>query len=233
MKGTLYLIPTPLGEHTGPSTCIHLPVIQELKHFVVEELRTARRFLKKIQYPHPFDEVIFGELNEHTSIAETLPLLEPLKAGHSVGLLSEAGVPCVADPGSRLVAMAHEASLKVVPLIGPSSLLLALMASGLNGQNFAFRGYAPVKPDARATFLRRMEQAIMKQGQTQILIETPYRNQNLLEAMFKHMRPELVLCLASDLTQPSEVIERKTLAEWKSKNPALAKKPTVFVLGYQ
>jgi 16S rRNA (cytidine1402-2'-O)-methyltransferase len=232
-KGNLYLIPTPLGEagFDAGMPAFNLQVLLGIDTFIVEELRTARRFLRKAGYIKDFEEVTFHILNEHTPDNEVSGMLEKSLAGKHVGLLSEAGLPCIADPGNIVVRLAHRKGIKVVPLSGPSSILLALMASGLNGQNFVFHGYLPVKPDERIRSLRELENAVSRGNQTQIFIETPYRNLQMLESIVKTCHPLLTLCIAADLTLETEWIRSLTLNEWKKQKPDLHKRPAVFLLG--
>ncbi len=232
-KGNLYLIPTPLGDsgfEAGLPSANHL-ILERINTFVVEELRTARRFLRKAGYTRDFEAVNFHLLNEHTPDSEAAGMLETALTGMHIGLLSEAGLPCVADPGNIVVRLAHQKGIRVIPLTGPSSIMLALMASGLNGQNFAFHGYLPVKPDDRARALRDLEQATAKGSQTQIFIETPYRNLQMLESIVKTCHPSLMLCIAVDLTLVTEWIRCSTIEQWKKQNPEIHKKPAVFLLG--
>jgi len=232
-KGNLYLIPTPLGD-TGFEAGIpafNLQILRKIDTFIVEELRTARRFLRKAGYNKDFESVTFYLLNEHTPDNEAVTMLEKAIAGQHIGLLSEAGLPCIADPGNIVVRLAHSKGIRVIPLAGPSSIMLALMASGLNGQNFVFRGYLPVKPDERARTLRELEQASGKDKQTQIFIETPYRNMAMLESIIKTCHPSLMLCIAADLTLETEWIRSMTVSEWKREIPELHKRPAVFLLG--
>jgi len=208
MKGKLYLIPSTLGESSSLDVLppVILKVIENLKHFIVEDIRTARRFLKKIKPDIIIDELSFQVLNEHTPQDEIPNLLETLLAGNDAGLLSEAGLPCIADPGSLLVGFAHENGIKVVPLSGPSSIFLALMASGFNGQNFAFHGYLPVDKKDRIQKIKELEAAAYQKDQTQIFIETPYRNVQMVESLAQACRPYTKICVAVDLTLPSEKI---------------------------
>lgn len=234
-KGNLYLIPTPLGE-TGLETGLpayNLQVLQQIDTFIVEELRTARRFLRKAGYAKDFENVTFYLLNEHTPDEEAGGMLENALNGKLIGLLSEAGLPCIADPGNIIVRLAHRKGIRVVPLTGPSSIMLALMASGLNGQNFVFHGYLPVKPDERLKSLRDLEHAASKGKQTQIFIETPYRNMAMLESIVKTCHPSLTLCIAADLTLETEWIRSMPVSEWKRQRPELHKRPAVFLLGNQ
>lgn len=231
-KGKLYLIPALLGpvapERVLPS--FNLDIIFRLNEFIVEEERTARRFLRSIGYTRSFDEVTLHVLNEHTKDEDTPAYLQSAKDGHDLGLLSEAGTPCIADPGSAIVRQAHLAGIIVVPLVGPNSLLLALMASGLNGQYFTFHGYLPAKTDERAQKLKVLEKEAYSKHVTHLFIETPYRNMQLLESIIQHCRPSTLLCIACDITLETEFIATKTVGEWKKKLPALGKRPTVFLI---
>ncbi|MCB4361720.1 SAM-dependent methyltransferase [Quatrionicoccus australiensis] len=233
MAGTLYLIPVPLGP-TAPQESLPanvLTVIHPLTHFVVEQAKTARAFLKAAGTAKPLQELLLEELNEHTKDAALDRLLEPLRAGHDIGLLSEAGCPAVADPGANLVALAQKENIRVVPLIGPSSLLLALMASGLNGQRFAFQGYLPAKEADRSKTLRELEAESRKRMQTQLFIETPYRNRAMFDAVLQTCQPATRLTVATDLTLPGESVITKTIAQWKKQTPPeIERRPTVFLL---
>lgn len=232
-RGNLYLIPTPLGD-TGLDNGLppaNAGIIQLIDTFIVEELRTARRFLRKTGYTHNFDEVTFYLLNEHTHESEVEQMLIQARTGNHIGLLSEAGLPCVADPGNIAVKLAHSQGIRVIPLSGPSSIMLALMASGFNGQNFAFHGYLPVKPDERARTLRDLDQQVTKTNQTQIFIETPYRNMAMFESIVKTCHPSHRLCVAVDLTLETEWIRSLTITEWKRQTPQLHKRPAVFLIG--
>ena len=232
-SGTLYLIPVPLGA-TPPGESLPanvLATIFPLKHFVVEQAKTARAFLKAAGTATVLQELQLEELNEHTKAAELDRLLAPLRAGHDVGLLSEAGCPAVADPGANLVALAQQEQIKVVPLIGPSSLLLALMASGLNGQRFAFQGYLPAKEVERNKTLRELEAESRKRQQTQIFIETPYRNKALFDAILQNCLATTRVTVATDLTLPDESVQTFSVQVWKKKMPPeLERRPTVFLL---
>jgi 16S rRNA (cytidine1402-2'-O)-methyltransferase len=234
MKGTLYLIPSTLGEDSPMNVLppVIPQVIENLKHFIVEDIRTSRRFLKKVNPAIVIDELSFQILNEHTRQEEIPGLLAPLEEGKDVGLLSEAGLPCVADPGSALVGFAHENGIKVVPLTGPSSIFLALMASGFNGQNFAFHGYLPVDKRERIQKIRELEAAAYQKDQTQIFIETPYRNNQMLEAMVQACKPETKICVAVDLTLESERIIHSTAKRLNLNRPEISKKPAVFLVYY-
>lgn len=233
MTGTLYLIPVPLGP-TAPQESLPanvLAIVRPLTYFVVEQAKTARAFLKAAGTDTPLQELQLEELNEHTKEAELDRLLAPLRAGHDVGLLSEAGCPAVADPGANLVALAQKENIRVVPLIGPSSLLLALMASGLNGQRFAFQGYLPAKEIERTKALRDLESESRKRQQTQLFIETPYRNQALFSSILQTCQPATRLTVATDLTLNSESVLTRSIAQWKKQTPPdMERRPTVFLL---
>jgi len=232
MKGVLYLIPVPLGE--TDSTKLFPPyngeLIKTLTHFIVEDVRSARRFLKRMDASIKIDDLTFLTLNEQTRPEEIPILIQPLLQGISVGLLSEAGCPAVADPGSAAVDLAQKSGIQVVPLIGPSSILLALMASGLNGQNFAFVGYLPIESASRIKALKTLEKRSILENQTQIFIETPYRNDKMMMDLTQQLSTNTRLCVASDVSLPSESIRTKTIGEWKKEMPNLNKKPTVFLL---
>ena len=233
MVGTLYLIPVPLGP-TAPQDSLPanvLATVRPLTYFVVEQAKTARAFLKAAGTDTPLQELQLEELNEHTKADALDRLLAPLRSGHDVGLLSEAGCPAVADPGANLVALAQQENIRVVPLIGPSSLLLALMASGLNGQRFAFLGYLPAKEAERTKALRDLESDSRKHKQTQLFIETPYRNKAMFEGILQTCSPTTRLTVATDLTLPSESVVTLTIAQWKKKTPPeIERRPTVFLL---
>jgi 16S rRNA (cytidine1402-2'-O)-methyltransferase len=207
--------------------------IQPLTYFVVEQAKTARAFLKAAGTEKPLQELALEELNEHTKPTELDRLLAPLRAGHDVGLLSEAGCPAVADPGSDLVHRAHQRNIPVMPHIGPSSLLLALMGSGLGGQRFAFHGYLPQDETGRKQALSRLEDESRRQGITQIVIETPYRNRAFFESLINGLKPETQVCVAADLTMPSQLIATKSVQAWKKSGaPNLDKRPAVFLFKY-
>ncbi|WP_035382886.1 SAM-dependent methyltransferase [Ferriphaselus sp. R-1] len=232
-SGILYLIPNTLGDNS-PADVLPAHTIataRRLDYFVVEHAKTARRFLSQIKTEKPLQELELVELSEHTAAAELPKLLAPLLAGRDAGLLSEAGCPGVADPGAELVALAHRRGVRVVPLVGPSSILLALMASGMNGQGFAFRGYLPVEEGARQKAIATLEGESVRLHQTQIFIETPYRNHKLLNAVLAQCRPGTRLCIATDLTLPTEWVVTRTVADWKAATvPDLNKRPSIFLL---
>ncbi|MGB0127637.1 MAG: SAM-dependent methyltransferase [Rhodocyclaceae bacterium] len=230
--GALYLIPTSLGEQSWDTTVP--PAVREkmceLDYFVVENAKTARAQLKRVAYPHPLQSVEMHELPKHGSGHDLHPLLAPLLAGKSAGLMSEAGCPAVADPGALLVRAAHEKGIRVVPLVGPSSLLLALMASGLNGQRFAFQGYLPVPEAEREKSISRLEAESLRLDQTELVIETPYRNDALFVSLRRTCKPTTLLCVASDLLLPTQEISTQSIAVWRTiPQPKLAKRPTVFL----
>ena len=231
-NGKLYLIPTPLGE--GPLTQVLpasvLEVIPSLNCFVVEEVRTARRFLSSAGLKGQIDGLEFHQLNEHTPPSEVENLAQLFQNGRDVGLLSEAGLPAVADPGALLVALCHRKGIEVVPLVGPSSLMLALMGSGLNGQSFAFVGYIPAKTEERRAALRTLEKRSAGARQTQILIETPYRNDALLADMLQCLNGNTRLCIAANLTCEDQFIQTRTVAQWKQHPVTVGKRPCVFLI---
>ena len=231
--GTLFLIPVPLGA-TSPAAILPLTVCDQaaaLDYFVAENAKSARAFLKALPCKSPLQEITIAELNEHTPAAAVPALLDPLLAGHHVGLVSEAGCPAVADPGARLVALAHDAGIRVVPLIGPSSILLALMGSGLSGQSFSFHGYLPAKEDQRQKKIVALERNSRAESRTQIFIETPYRNIKMLQSLLAICAPGTRICTASDLTLDSESIMTRTVADWKKIGlPEIDRRPTVFLL---
>ena len=232
MAGTLYLIPVTLGDspvqHVIPAYVLEL--LDRLDHFIVEDLRSARRYLKKAGVEKAIDDLSFYMLNEHTEDQDMEELLLLLTTGNDAGMLSEAGVPAVADPGSGLVALAHRHNIRVVPLAGPSSILMALMAAGMNGQSFRFHGYLPVKKPQRLNSLRRIEKTALETGETQIFMETPYRNMNLLEDIVGTCRDNTLLCIAADISLATESIKTKTVREWKGQLPDIHKRPAVFLL---
>jgi 16S rRNA (cytidine1402-2'-O)-methyltransferase len=233
MAATLFLIPVALGESTWPE---YLPrasrdIAASLRHFVVENAKSARAELKRLDHPVPLRELAIQQLPEKPTAADIENLLAPLRAGHDLGLMSEAGCPGVADPGAALVQRAHELGYSVRPLVGPSSLLLALMASGLEGQRFAFHGYLPAREPERSRRIAELERESQKAAQTQLFIETPYRNAALFDALLAGCRPQTLLCVASDLTLPTETIATRRVADWrKAQRPDLEKRPTVFLL---
>jgi 16S rRNA (cytidine1402-2'-O)-methyltransferase len=229
----LFLIPVPLGP-VEPTAVLPPPVldrVRSLGHFVVENAKSARAFLKAAGTALPLQELQLAELNEHTQAADLERLLGPLRMGHDLGLLSEAGCPAVADPGADLVSLAQRDGFRVVPMIGPSSLLLALMASGLNGQCFAFHGYLPAKESERMKSLRDLESESRRRRQTQIFIETPYRNSAMFAGILRACQPSTRVAVATDLTLQGEIVRTRSVAEWKKLAPPdLERRPTVFLL---
>ena len=231
-SGILFLIPTYLSEeHPDVLTHSGKEILFTLEHFIVENEKSARRFLKLIGSPVAQPNFKFQLLNEHTEKSDIAILLKPLKDGLNVGLMSEAGCPGVADPGSEVVSLAHKAGIQVRPLIGPSSILLALMASGLNGQSFLFHGYLSREVEPRKQKIRELEKDAMKKNQTQVFIETPYRNNAMLQDLLLHCSSETRLCIACNLTSNDELIQTFTIAVWKKRIPDLNKKPCIFLLG--
>ncbi|HAN19491.1 MAG: SAM-dependent methyltransferase [Bacteroidetes bacterium GWC2_33_15] len=232
MTAKLYLIPTTLGEspieNVIPSYLID--IINQTNHYIVENVKTARRYLIKAGIKTRIDDLTFYTLNKHSSPEEYESFLKPIFEDNHVGIISEAGTPGVADPGAEIVKIAHQRNIDVVPLVGPSSILLSVMASGLNGQNFAFLGYLPIQKAERIKTLKEIEKRSLNENQTQLFIETPYRNNHLLEDIITTCHPETMLCIATDITLESEFIKTKTIKEWKSKVPDLNKKPTVFLI---
>jgi 16S rRNA (cytidine1402-2'-O)-methyltransferase len=231
-KGKLYLIPSPLGEN-DPSEVIPAPVLKSLegfRTFVVEEVRTVRRYLSRAGLKGKIGELEFHELNEHTDAATVESYLRLFDNGNDVALISEAGLPAVADPGAQLVALAHRHDIEVIPAVGPSSLMLALMASGLNGQSFAFTGYIPAKIEERRARLRQLEKLSGQLRQTQILIETPYRNDSLFSDILSVCASGTRICVAANITMPDAYIKTMTVGEWKKKGLTIGKRPCVFLM---
>ena len=229
---TLYLIPTSLGECSFDKIlpAQNTQIVTDLKHFIVEDVRTTRRFLKKANPVIEINDLTFYVLNQHTPPEELSSFLSPMFSGHDLGVLSEAGCPAIADPGADVVAMAQKNNFTVVPLVGPSSILLSLMASGFNGQSFAFVGYLPIQPTDRAKMLRKLENSAYTEDQSQIFIETPYRNMKMLEEILHVCQPKTRLCIAVDITLETEFIKTKTVKEWKTQLPDLSKRPCIFLI---
>ncbi|MBC8319677.1 MAG: SAM-dependent methyltransferase [Bacteroidetes bacterium] len=231
--GRLYLLPTTLGSFDTIHRVIpdyNTQIIHGLEIFIVEQVRTARRFLSNLKHPANIDKLVFYELNKHTPESEVFSYLDSIKDGISIGLLSEAGTPCVADPGAVVVKMAQERGIQVIPLVGPNSIMLSLMASGFNGQNFVFHGYLPVDKHQLSKKLKEIEQVAYRTDQTQIFIETPYRNNQLFSSILKACSPNTLLCIATDITLPTEIIQTLPLSIWKPKKFDFHKKPTVFLI---
>ncbi len=233
LTSALYLIPVELSG--GPLDSVlpagNLRIVRQLRHFVVENLRSARRFLRRWDREFPIDECEFHELNTHTDRAGVSSWLEPLRNGVPIGLMSDAGCPAVADPGSDIVAIAQREGLKVVPLVGPSSILMSLMASGFNGQGFAFNGYLPVDAPARAARISELERMAQRTGQTQIFIETPYRNNRMVQTLAESLRPDTLLCVAADITDPErEEIVTRPAKSWRNAKYDYDKRPAIFLI---
>lgn len=231
-KSCLYMLPVPLSD-TAPDRVLpqyNIEVIRRLRHFIVEDVRSARRFLKRCDRNIDIDSLTFSVLNEHSRPGDVDMMLTPLDQGYDMGVISEAGCPGVADPGADAVDAARRRGFTIIPLIGPSSILLSLMASGFNGQTFAFAGYLPVDDSARTVRLREMERRILRERQTQIFIETPYRNNRLIEALVHQLPASMRLCVACDLTGQDESITVRSLGEWGRVDYDYAKKPAIFLL---
>lgn len=235
-KGVLYMIPCPISESTAvydvtPES--NRAIIDSLDYFIVENIRSARRFLSKAGIGRKIDDLEFVELNEHTKEGVAVEsMIRPLLEGRSAGVISEAGVPGVADPGAMVAEACHRKGIRVVPLVGPSSILLSIMASGLNGQSFAFNGYLPVKPPERAKAIKMFERRAQAERQSQIFIEAPYRNVKLVEQMLSVLLPTTRLTIACDITSPDEIILTRTVEQWRKNGvPDIAKRPTIFIIG--
>jgi 16S rRNA (cytidine1402-2'-O)-methyltransferase len=232
VPGTLYLIPTVLAEDTAAAV---LPAqvrdcVAGLDLFLVEELRTARRFVKALCPEKVIESLTFTPLHKDSTDTEVLQALKPVMEGRSAGIISEAGCPGIADPGAEAVRIAHTKGIKVVPLVGPSSILLALMGSGFSGQQFAFHGYLPIERGARTAAIKALEKEMLAKDQTQILMETPYRNNQMLEDLLKTLQPNTRLCLAANLTSPQEILQTKPVNEWRKQAPDLHKQPALFLI---
>lgn len=233
IQTALYLIPVTLGE--TPINQVLPPhnhdIIVQIKYFIVENIRSARRFLKKVDKSIDIGQLIFYELNEHTDLTTIGNYLDPLKKGYPMGVISEAGCPAIADPGAAVVQMAQKKKINVIPLVGPSSIIMAIMCSGFNGQNFAFNGYLPVKTAERASKIRQLESRAYKENQTQLFIEAPYRNEKMVESILSVCRPDTHLCIAAGITCPQEFIKTQTISEWKKAPvPPIQKIPAIFLL---
>jgi len=233
MKGILYLVPNTLG---NPDTTQTIPkaipgIVKSTNVFIVENLRNARRYLKNLDRSIDIDQLVFHELNEHTAEKEVPGFLDEVMDGRDAAVITEAGVPGVADPGALVVRLAHERGIRVIPLTGPSSILLALMASGLNGQSFSFLGYLPIKRPERIRRIREIEQDVKRKGDTQVFIEAPYRNDAMLSDILDTCEPSTLLCIAADITLDTEFIRTRSISAWKKQKPALHKRPVIFLLG--
>ena len=230
-KAKLYMIPSPMGESDTRTIFPdkNWEVIRSIKYFVVENVRTARRFLKLMDKSIVIDDLNFELIDKRTKYDQYSQYLEPIKKGFDIGVISEAGCPGVADPGAEMALLAHQNDIDIVPLVGPSSILIAQMASGLNGQSFAFNGYLPIKGNAPIKELQKFENRSRQENQSQIFIEAPYRNMQLLEIMLKTLSPQTKLCIATGLTTEQEYIKTKTIKQWKGKLPSIHKIPTIFI----
>jgi 16S rRNA (cytidine1402-2'-O)-methyltransferase len=229
--GKIFLIPVTLGDEDYRKVIPDkvLAVTRSLRLFAVEDLRSSRRYLRLIDKDFPIDETIFHELNEHTNESEIGQYLEPVMKGSDMGIMSEAGLPGIADPGAKLISIAHLKKIRVIPLAGPSSILLAIISSGLNGQNFTFNGYLPVKPADRASRLRELEKK-SRDGYAQVFMETPYRNQRMMDSILSECSNETLLCIAMNITLPDENIRTMTISEWKKNQPSLNDRLVVFII---
>lgn len=232
METALYLLPVTLGDTPVEKVLppYNREIILGIKYFIVEDVRSARRFLKKVDSSIDIDGLTFYELNKHTRPEEISGYLRPLEEGSSMGVISEAGCPAVADPGADVVAIAQRKRLKVVPLVGPSSIILSVMGAGFNGQNFAFNGYLPIEPAERIRRLRELEARVYQENQTQLFIETPYRNQKLMDEILRVCRPQTRLCIAANITCEGEYIQTRSVKEWKGHLPELNKIPCIFLI---
>jgi len=230
--GTLYLIPVPLADDAAAKsfTPYLVDTINSIKEYIVENEKTARRFLKEAGLKTPQSELLMHDYGKHNRADGTAEFFKGLQAGNDVGLMSEAGCPGIADPGAEIVEKAHRMGIRVVPLVGPSSILLALMASGFNGQSFTFHGYLPIDKIERGKKIKELEALSIKNDQTQLFIETPFRNNPMLEEILRSANPKTRLCIACDLTSATELVQTKTIAEWQKKIPELHKRPTIFLL---
>lgn len=230
--GKLYLIPTTLGESNPYNVLpdLVIKIIEQTNHYIVENEKTARRFIKKIDPKKVQAELSISVLNKHTPQEDYNTFLSPCNQGKDIGIISEAGCPGIADPGAEIVRIAHQLGLQVVPLVGPSSLLLAMMASGMNGQNFAFNGYLPIDKKERKSKIKELERKSNEQQQSQLFIETPYRNDQLIADLLQVLQPQKQLCIACDITLDSEQIQTKTVQQWKKQKFSIHKRPAIFIL---
>ena len=232
IEPALYLFPVPLSSGSADTVLpeLNIRLVSRVKHFIVENIRSARRFLKLCDRSIDIDSLTFAELNRHTNPADIPAMLEPLTRGEAVGVISEAGCPAIADPGADVVAIAQRRGFKVIPLVGPSSILMSVMASGFNGQSFAFNGYLPIDRDARSRTLKTMQQRIVHERQTQIFIETPYRNNKLIAELSATLPGNMLMCVASDITGPRQSILTRSCADWKRAKYDYDKIPAIFLL---
>jgi 16S rRNA (cytidine1402-2'-O)-methyltransferase len=231
VNGRIFLIPVTLGgdDYRKVIPDEVLSLTKTLRYFIVEDIRSARRYLRMIDKSFPIDETIFFELNEHTKDSETAIFLEPVMKGHDIGLMSEAGLPGIADPGTSLISAAHKKNIKIVPLAGPSSIILALISAGMNGQNFTFNGYLPVKQSEREAKLKEIEKRSVT-GEAQIFMETPYRAQKMFDSLLAVLNSETKLCIAADISLPSEFIKTKFISEWRGENQPLNGRLVIFII---
>ena len=231
-EAILYLFPTPIADNDLKYSipAINLELLEKCDCFIVENLRTARRFLKKAGYKRDLNKVDFFVLNKHTDLKDIGSFLDPIRNNRNIGLMSEAGLPCVADPGSMVVSMAQNRGIKIKPLVGASSLMMALMASGFNGQNFAFLGYLPIEKAMRSKRIKELESIVEKYDQTQIFIEAPYRNNQMLESLTTNLKQNTLICIGVDISMDTEEIITKTANNWKRTNIDLHKRNTVFLI---
>lgn len=234
MANQLFMIPCPIAEHEHENLPLHVILqIHQLDHFIVERAKTARRFLKSLDHPIPLPEIHIEEMDKHRAYAADETLKKWNAEGHQIGVISEAGCPGIADPGSKLVALAHEMGMRVIPLVGPSSILLALMASGMNGQQFTFHGYLPNKNNGLSKKLKFLEKKAIQEKSAELFIETPYRNQAMLDEIISHCHPNTKVCIAIDITGEHEYIKTMSVQNWKKqKNIFPEKRPAIFILGY-
>ncbi len=233
METALYLIPCTLGdtpiEQVLPT--YNTEVVRQIRHFIVEEIRTARRFLRRVDREFPIDDCTFYEMGKHADEGRYTSYLQPISDGHPVGVISEAGCPAVADPGADIVCIAQRRGIRVVPLVGPNSMIMAVMASGLNGQSFAFNGYLPIDDGERAQRLKSLEQRAQRERQTQLFIETPYRNRKMFDTLTRTLNPKTRLCIAAGITTQEEWIHTHTIGEWRTLSlPDLSKVPAIFLV---
>ncbi|MFT4071885.1 MAG: SAM-dependent methyltransferase [Dysgonamonadaceae bacterium] len=232
MQASVYLIPVTLGETTVEKVLpsYNREIILKINYFIVENIRSARRFLKKTEPSIDIDSLTFFELNKHTDVHQINNYLDPIKGGFDIGIISEAGCPAIADPGAAIVEIAQKKNIRVIPLVGPSSILMSLMGSGFNGQSFAFHGYLPIDASERTRRIKQLEQRIYQEDQTQIFIETPYRNEKLLKDLVQSCSPSTRLCIAVNITCEDEFIKTLPVKEWGKKTPDFIKKPCVFLI---
>ncbi|MDO4782151.1 MAG: SAM-dependent methyltransferase [Capnocytophaga felis] len=230
---SIYLIPNFLGESSADIVLPNqvLAVVRSLKHFIVENEKSARKFIKQIAPEKSQQELIFFTINKHTPSEELPSFLQPCFTGFSMGIISEAGCPGIADPGAEIVKIAHKKQIKVIPLVGPSSILMAMMASGLNGQSFAFNGYLPIDKSDRKKMLKLLERKAIESNQTQIFIETPYRNDKMFADLVETLQPTTLLCIACDISLETEEIKTQTIAQWRKTNISFQKRPAIFIIG--